>query len=113
MRHIIFGLALIPLLACSGVSAGERQAPAGSDGPQNAEALPSSNPPARSSKVGKRMPKRQPQPAASPPSLQSAETYAVDHSASPPASSGAKPASPATNSWTGFHIGAGVGAAHQ
>jgi hypothetical protein len=112
MRPIIFGLALVQLLACSGVSAGEAQAPASSDGVQTADA-PAPDQPARPAKVSKRTPKRPSQPAAAASSLQSAETYAADHSAGPAVSSTARPAVPAANSWTGFYIGAGGGVGQQ
>jgi hypothetical protein len=45
--------------------------------------------------------------------LSAAESYASEHFASPPILSAAKRASPATNSWTGFYVGAGIGAARQ
>jgi hypothetical protein len=113
MRRIVFGLVLIPVLACGSVSAGEAQVPAGSEGTQKAEVLPPSDQPAHSLKSSKRMPKQSLRSAAAPRSLQSAETYAADHSASPPALSGERAASPATSSWTGFYVGAGAGVGHQ
>jgi hypothetical protein len=112
MRRIIFGLALVPFLACSSASAGEGPALAGSDGIPKAEAPPPDEP-AHAAKVAKRMPKRQSQPAAASLSLQSAETHAADHSAGSPTSSAAKPASPAASSWTGFYVGAGGGIGRQ
>jgi hypothetical protein len=111
MRRIIFGLALVPFLACGSVSAGEGLALAGSDGMPKAEAPPPGKP-APAAKLAKRTPKRQSQPAAAS-SLQSAESYAADHSANSPTSSAAKPASPAAGSWTGFYLGAGGGIGRQ
>jgi hypothetical protein len=45
--------------------------------------------------------------------LSAAETYASQHSANAPVSPVAKPPPPAGNSWTGFYLGAGIGAAQQ
>lgn len=87
MRHLVFGLALLPLLACS-VSAGEAQASAESAGSQKTRKLPS-------------LP------------LSSAESYAAAHSANLPVSPTPKSASPATNSWTGVYVGGGIGAGRQ
>ena len=112
MRRLVFGLALIPLMACSSVSAGEGQLSTESDGSQKVQKLPSPNQ-GRSPKNNKQISRTQSRSA--PPSLplSSAETYAAEHSVDLPVSSSAKPASPATNSWTGFYVGAGIGAARQ
>ena len=92
MRGLVFGLALLPLAASSSVSAGEAQLV---DGPPKAQKLS----PLRSV----------------PPSLplSSAESYAATHSADLPVSYAPKPAPPATNSWTGVYVGAGMGAGRQ
>jgi hypothetical protein len=112
MRGLVFGLALIPLVACSSVSAGEGQPSTESDGSQTAQQLPSPNQ-GRSTKSKRQISKTQSRSAAPSLPLSSAETYAAEHSADLPVSAPAKPASPATNSWTGFYIGAGAGVGRQ
>jgi hypothetical protein len=115
MRRFVFGLALISLVACGSVSAGEGQAPNSEpDGSKKVQKLPSPgqpHPPKNNKQVstaqsgGRSIPRSLP--------LSSAETYASEHSAGAPVSSAAKPTSPVTNSWTGFYVGAGIGAAQQ
>jgi len=111
LRRLVFGLALIPLVACSSVSAGEGQLSTESDGSQKMQKLPS--PQGRSPKNNKQISRTQSRSALPSLPLSSAETYASEHSVDLPVSSAAKPASPATNSWTGFYVGAGIGAARQ
>lgn len=112
MRRFVFGLALISVLACSSVFAGEVQAPnSESDGLQK---LPSPNqerPPKKNKQISRARSDGRPIPRSMP--LSAAETYASEHSGSAPVSSAAKPVSPSTNSWTGFYVGAGSGAAQQ
>jgi hypothetical protein len=108
MRRLVFGLALIPfVVACGGVSAGEGQLSTEPDGSQKVQKL--SSPAGQGTSPKKQVSRSQSRSA--PPSLplSSAETYAAEHSADLPVSSPAKPASPTTNSWTGFYIGAGAG----
>ena len=115
MRRLAFGLALIAVAACGSVSAGEAQAPnSESDASQKVRTLPSPGQihPAKSNKqvsraqaAGRLGPRSWP--------LSAAETYASEHSADAPVSPVAKPAPPAPNSWTGFYLGAGAGAARQ
>ena len=110
MCRLVAGLALIALMACGSVSAGEVQ-PSGSDGPQTAHRQPSS--------VHKRTPGKQSRSAPASLPLSSAETYTAEHrgnlsvssSALPPAlsPSAPRPSAPATNSWTGFYLGGGGG----
>ena len=115
MRRVFFGLALVPLMACGSVFAGEGQ-PLNSEpgGSQKVRKLPSPSQ-ARRAKDNKQVSKGQfdgrPVPQSLP--LSAAETYASEHSAGVPVSSTAKPASGVTNSWTGFYVGVGVGAAQQ
>ena len=122
MRRIVFGLLLVPLIACGDVLADDAQAPsamvpnANSGGSQQMQA----NKKLRSEQVSRPSPidrakNRKPTsmtrsraPGALP--LSSAETYASEHPANLAISSAPKPAPPAGNSWTGFYVGAGVGA---
>lgn len=110
MRHLVFGLALIPVLACGGVSAGEGQLSTESDGSQKVQKLPSPGQGRSSKKNISRTQSRLASPALP---FSSTETYAAEHSVDLPVSSQPRPASPATNSWTGFYVGAGIGAARQ
>jgi hypothetical protein len=114
MRRLVFGLALIPLVACGSASAGEGSLSAASDGSQAVQRSPSPSQ-RQSPKKIKQISKTQSRPTPSSLSLSSAETYAAEHSANLPVSSPPKPAAPATNSWTGFYVGAGagIGAARQ
>jgi hypothetical protein len=112
MRCLVFGLALIPLVACSGVFAGEGQLSTESDGSQKTQKVPSPNQ-ARISKSNRQISRTKSRSALPSLPLSSAETYAAEHSANLPVSSAAKAPSPATNSWTGFYVGAGIGAARQ
>jgi hypothetical protein len=112
MRGLVFGLAIIPLVACSSVFAGEGQPPTESDGSQTVQKLPSPDQ-GRSTKSKKQISKAQSKSAVPSLPLSSAETYAAEHSADLPVSSPAKPAAPATNSWTGFYIGTGAGVGRQ
>jgi hypothetical protein len=119
MRGFVFGLALIPLvgcgsLACRSVFAGDVQAPgAASDNSQQA------NPPSPGPKQPRKKKISSAQSdarSARPLPLSEAETYASGNSADLPVSSAAKSSSTNSNSsntWTGFYVGAGVGAAHQ
>ena len=122
MHRIVFGLLLVPLIACGDVLADDAQAPsaivpnANSGGSQQMQA----NKKLRSEQVSRPSPidrakNRKPTsmtrsraPGALP--LSSAETYASEHPANLAISSAPKPAPPAGNSWTGFYVGAGVGA---
>jgi hypothetical protein len=135
MRRIVFGLLLVPLMACSDVLAEDVQVPnamvpnaqlpnANTGGSQQAQAnkkLPSKqvSPPSQidrsknrkqTSTTRSRAPSA---PGALP--LSSAETYASEHPGNLAISSAPKPAPPAgnspSNSWTGFYLGAGVGTA--
>ncbi len=125
MRRIVFGLLLVPLIACSDVLAEDAQIPnANTGGSQQAQAnkkLPSeqvSSPNqidrAKNRKQTSITRSRAPSaPAALP--LSSAETHASEHPGNLAISSAPKPAQPAgnspSNSWTGFYVGAGGGAA--
>ena len=122
MRRIVFGLLLVPLIACRDVLADDAQAPsaivpnANSGGSQQMQA----NKKLRSEQVSRPSPidrakNRKPTsmtrsraPGALP--LSSAETYASEHPGNLAISSAPKPAPPPGNSWTGFYVGAGVGA---
>ena len=113
MRGLVFGLALIPLVACSNVSAGDAQPSIESDGSQTVQKLPSRRQ-GRSVKNNKQISKTQSRPAPSSLPLASAEAHAAEHSANLPVSPATKSAPPAaTNSWSGFYIGAGAGAGRQ
>jgi hypothetical protein len=109
MRRSLFGLALIPLTVCSSV-AGEAPAPSSvSGGSQEVQTSLPSRGAKNSEHISIRnQPDRDSAPAALP--LSAAATYASEHSASMPISSAPKPPPPSTHSWTGFYVGAGVGA---
>ncbi len=115
MRRLAFGLALISVLACGSVCAGEAQAPnSESDASQTVRKLPSPgqiHPAKNNKKVSSGPSAGRPGPWSLP--LSAAETYASQHSANAPVSPVAKPPPPAGNSWTGFYLGAGIGAARQ
>jgi hypothetical protein len=99
MRRILFGLILVPLIACSAVLADDAQIPN----------VPSSIDHAKHRKPTSVTRSRAPSaPAALP--LSSAETYASEHPGNLAISSAPKPAPPPGNSWTGFYVGTGVGA---
>jgi hypothetical protein len=130
MRRIVFGLLLVPLIACGDVLADDAQAPnaqipnvqvpnANTGGSHQVQA----NKKLRSAQVSPlsqidRTKNRKPTsvtrsrapsaPGALP--LSSAETYASEHPGTLAISSAPKPAPPPGNSWTGFYVGAGVGA---
>jgi len=103
MRRALFAIALIPLLAGGPVVAAEaaRADPAASPAVQ----MPSSTSPKPTKQVARR---RSDRPAA-PGSLSAAATYASEHSETLPIASPQRPTPPATASWTGFYVGAGVG----
>src|ERR1700761_6951670 len=109
MRYLAFGITLFAFVACNGAS-GEEQLSTDPGSSQKAQALPSPNQ-GRSSRTDARAPKAS-RSVSQPLPLSSAETYASEHSARPSVSV-QKPASPATNSWTGFYLGVGVGGAQQ
>jgi hypothetical protein len=122
MRRIVFGLLLVPLVACSDVHAQVPNANvpnANTSGSQQAQAdkkLPSDqvSPPSQTDRSKNRKQtsitrSRTPSALAAVP-LSSAETYASEHPANLAISSAPKPVPPAGNSWTGFYVGAGVGA---
>jgi hypothetical protein len=108
---------LVPLIACRDVFADDAQAPnANSGGSQQVQAnkklrseqvSPSSQIDRAKNRKSTSM-TRSRAPAALP--LSSAETYASEHPGNLAISSAPKPAPPAGNSWTGFYVGAGVGA---
>jgi len=126
MRRIVFGLLLVPLIACSAVAEDAQIPNANTGGSQQAQAnqnqkLPSEqvSPPSQTDRFKNRKQtsitrsRARSAPGALP--LSSAETYASEHPGNLAISSAPKPAPPAgnspSNSWTGFYVGAGVGAA--
>jgi hypothetical protein len=126
MRGIVFGLLLVPLIACSAVAEDAQIPNANTGGSQQAQAnqnqkLPSEqvSPPSQTDRFKNRKQtsitrsRARSAPGALP--LSSAETYASEHPGNLAISSAPKPAPPAgnspSNSWTGFYVGAGVGAA--
>ena len=109
MRRALFGLALLPLIACSS-AASESVPPNSLSGvSQKAEPPPpnqthrtkNSNHGSRTQSGGRPVPGSLP--------LSTATAYATEHSPSFPISTVPK-AAPQSNSWTGFFIGAGAGA---
>jgi hypothetical protein len=121
MRRIVFGLLLVPLIACSDVWAEDAQVPnaqapnamvpnANSGGSQQVQAnkkLPQVDR-SKNRKPTSMTRSRAPSAQGALP-LSSAETYASEHPANLAISSAPKPAPPAGNSWTGFYVGAGAG----
>jgi hypothetical protein len=105
MRRVSFGLAMISLTICSSAYAGDLPS-AVSDGSQQVQ---KSSPTVRIGhpKHDKRASRTQSDGGALP--LSSASAYAAEHSANLPISSVPRPASPPSNSWTGFYVGAGAG----
>jgi hypothetical protein len=115
MRRLAFGFALTSVLACGSVCAGEVLAPnSESDASQTVRKLPSPGQihPAKNNKKASSAPSAG-RPGSRSLPLSAAETYASEHSANAPVSPVAKPAPSAPNSWTGFYLGAGIGAARQ
>src|SRR5689334_8629102 len=108
MQHRAIAIALIAFAACAGAF-GEEQL--STDAGHLQKASSPSPDRASSSKINRRTPKS-PRSASQPVPLSSAEAYASEHSAQPSISA-PKEASPTTNSWTGFYLGAGVGGARQ
>jgi hypothetical protein len=115
MRGLAFGLALISAVACGRVCAAEAQTPNSDSGTsQQTRSLPAAgqiHPAGNNRQVSKAQSAARAGPRSLP--LSAAETYASEHSANAPVSPMAKPAPPAGNSWTGFYLGAGAGAARE
>jgi hypothetical protein len=112
MHRILFGLALIPLMVCSSALAGD--APnSNSAGSQDVQKPPPSqmHRPKNSKQVSRTRSDGRSGPQSLP--LSTAETYASQHSANLPISSVAKSPPPSTRPWTGFYVGAGIGAARE
>jgi hypothetical protein len=107
MRRVFSGLVLISLVTCSSTFAANvsNVDPAGSQKVQKPSRA------ARERQNNRQVSKARPDGRSESGSLSSAAAYAVEHSASLPISSAPKSTAPATNSWTGFYVGAGAGAA--
>jgi hypothetical protein len=112
MRHALFGLTLLPLIAC-GTAAGESVAPnSASSVSQNvAPSPPHRAHRAKNSKYGSGTQSGgSPVPRSLP--LSTATAYTAEHSPSFPISTVPK-ATPESNSWSGFFVGVGAGAGTQ
>jgi hypothetical protein len=121
MRRIVVGLLLVPLIACSDVLADEARVPNANTGsPQQVQAnkKPPSDQVSPPGQIDRSKNRKQTSmtrsrgpsdPGALP--LSSAEAYASEHPANLAISSVPKQAPAPSNSWTGFHVGVGVGAA--
>ena len=112
MRHALFGLTLLPLIAC-GAAAGESAAPnSASSVSQNvAPSPPHQAHRAKNSKHGSGTQSGgSPVPGSLP--LSTTTAYTAEHSPSFPISTVPK-ATPESNSWTGFFLGVGAGAGTQ
>lgn len=111
MRRVFFGLIFFSLTACSGGFAGEAPAPGSDPGVSLEKPSPAGQ--GNPSESRKRAARAQPEAHSGPRSLplSSAAAYASEHATSLPISSPPNPASPPSNSWTGFYVGAGAGAA--
>jgi hypothetical protein len=109
MGRVVFGLALISLMACGSAFAGD--APSSDSG--GSKQLQQPSPPGQMHRpktikqVSGTPSDRRSGPRSLP--LSSAAAYASEHSASLPISSVPRPAPPPSNSWTGFHVGVGAG----
>jgi hypothetical protein len=126
MRRLLFGLIVIPVMASGGVFAAEPQVSGsdpGSPQPSQADAKPTASvknttspkkSPPPGSKTSQQVSRTRSDGRSGPGSLTlpTENAYASEHAAGLPVLSAPKPAPapPANNSWTGFYIGAGVGA---
>jgi hypothetical protein len=109
MHRLLFGLALISLVACGDALAGDppnsdsvglpavQQPPA----PSRLRAPKSVKPVAKTQSDGRSRPRPLP--------LSSAAAYASEHAADLPISSAPKVTPPSTSPWTGFYVGVGAG----
>jgi len=107
MRRALFAIALIPLLA--GGHAVGAEAPGADAGASPALQKPPAATATRQRKPTRPVARRQADRPAAPASLSAAASYASAHSQSLPVAPPQRTAPPATPSWTGFYIGAGVG----
>jgi hypothetical protein len=113
MHRLLFGLALVSLMACSDAFAGD---PTNSD---SAGAPAVQKPPAPSrlrapktvKPVARTQSDRHSEPRPLP--LSSAAAYASEHAADLPISSAPKTTPPSSSPWTGFYVGVGAGVGHQ
>jgi hypothetical protein len=111
MGRVFIGLLFFSLAAWNGARGGEPPA-SGSDPGASLE-KPSPAGQMHSSKGRKRMPRAEGDARSGPRSLplSSAAAYALEHPTTLPMSSPSQPAPPASQTWTGFYVGAGAGAA--
>jgi hypothetical protein len=105
MRRVFFGLVLLPLVACSGVFAGDALAPSSDPGGAPAKLSRDDGQP-HHPKGNKRVSKAQRWLPLSP-----AGAYASEHPTALPDSTVPRPAPPSSKIWTGFYVGGGAGAA--
>jgi hypothetical protein len=109
MHRLLFGLALVSLMACSDAFAGD---PPNSD---SVAAPAAQKPPApsrvRAPKTVKPVARTQSEPRPLP--LSSAAAYASEHATDLPISSAPKTTPPSSSPWTGFYVGVGAGVGHQ
>ena len=108
MRRVLFGLLLVPLMACCDVFAHEtltrssnpggspkKLSPIGQHHPKNGEPVARTRSDARSGLLS--LP------------LAASAAYASGHPASLPISPASRPEPPPSHSWTGFYVGGGSG----
>jgi hypothetical protein len=113
MHRLLFGLALVSLMACSDAFAGD---PAN---PDSGVSQPVQKPPPpgrlRVPKTAKQVAKTQSDGRSEPRPLplSSAAAYASEHAADLPISSAPKTPPPSPHSWTGFYVGVGAGVGSQ
>jgi hypothetical protein len=113
MHRLLFGLALISLMACGDAFAGDapNSDSAGAPAVQKPPAPGRLHTPktvrqvARTRSDGRAGPRPLP--------LSSAAAYASEHAADLPISSTPKTTSPSTGQWTGFYVGVGAGVGNQ
>jgi hypothetical protein len=113
MHRLLFGLALVSLMACHQAFAGD---PPNSDsGGAPAVQKPPAPSRLRAPKPVKPVARTQPDGHSEPRPLplSSAAAYASEHAADLPISSAPKTTSPSTGSWTGFYVGVGAGIGNQ
>jgi hypothetical protein len=103
MPRMLFGLLLVPLIACSDVVAQEMSVPGANPGGAPGKP-PIGQHPFKSSKPGTRT-----HPEARSLPLSSAAAYAAEHPISTPISPAPTSMPPPSRPWTGFYVGGGSG----
>jgi len=113
MHSLLFGLALISLMACGDAFAGDPANPDSGVSPSVQKPPPPGR--LRAPKTAKQVARTRPdgRSESRPLPLSSAAAYASEHAADLPISSAAKMTPPSPHSWTGFYVGVGAGIGSQ